>query len=201
MKTTTKVQLSVMMLLEFFIWGGWFVTMGTFLGQNLGASGAQIGQAYSTQSWGAIIAPFIIGLIADRYFNAERILGVLHLLGAGLMYMMFQSGDFGSFYLYVLAYMILYMPTLALVNSVSFNQMTDPAKEFAHIRVWGTVGWILAGLFISYLFHWDAEESIKGEMLKNTFLMTAIASAILGIMSFFLPKTPPTADKENVSIA
>jgi len=189
------------MFLEFFIWGGWFVTMGTFLGKNLGANGAQIGQAYSTQSWGAIIAPFIIGLIADRYFNAEKILGVLHLLGAGLMYMMFQSADFGGFYLYVLAYMVIYMPTLALVNSVSFNQMTDPAKEFAHIRVWGTVGWILAGLAISYVFSWDSEAAINAGLLKNTFLMVAVASGILGIMSFTLPKTPPTADKSNVSIS
>lgn len=201
MKASTKTQLSIMMFLEFFIWGGWFVTMGTFLGKNLGASGAQIGQAYSTQSWGAIIAPFIIGLIADRYFNAEKILGVLHLLGAGLMYMMFQSEAFGSFYLFVLAYMIIYMPTLALVNSVSFNQMTDPAKEFAHIRVWGTIGWILAGLAISFVFSWDSETAINSGLLRNTFLMVAVASAVLGVMSFTLPKTPPTADKSNVSIS
>jgi len=200
MKTSTKAQLSLMMFLEFFIWGGWFVTMGTFLGQNLQATGGQIGAAYSTQSWGAILAPFIIGLIADRYFNAEKILGVLHLLGAGLMYLMYSSGDFGSFYPYLLGYMILYMPTLALVNSVSFNQMTDPAKEFAHIRVWGTVGWIIAGLVISYVFSWDAQEAISNGMLKNTFLMVAAASLVLGFMSFTLPKTPPQADKENVSI-
>ncbi|HRF41693.1 MAG TPA: MFS transporter, partial [Saprospiraceae bacterium] len=128
--------------LEFFIWGAWFVTLGTFLGANLGASGAQTAAAFSTQSFGAIIAPFIIGLIADKYFNAERILGVLHLCGAGLMYLMYGSSDFGAFYPYVFAYMVLYMPTLALVNSVSFNQMKDPAKEFSVIRVWGTVGWI-----------------------------------------------------------
>jgi len=201
MKASTKTQLSIMMFLEFFIWGGWFVTMGTFLGKNLGASGAQIGQAYSTQSWGAIIAPFIIGLIADRYFNAEKILGFLHLLGAGLLYMLYTSESFGSFYPYVLGYMILYMPTLALVNSVSFNQMTDPAKEFAHIRLWGTVGWILAGLCISYVFHWDSESAMAGGLLKNTFLMVAIASVVLGLMSFTLPKTPPKADKENTSIS
>lgn len=175
--------------------------MGTFLGKNLGASGAQIGQAYSTQSWGAIIAPFIIGLIADRFFNAEKILAVLHLLGAGLMFMMYQSSDFSNFYLLVLAYMILYMPTLALVNSVSFNQMDDPTKDFAHIRVWGTIGWILAGLMISYVFSWDSESAIGAGLLRNTFLMVAVASAVLGLMSFFLPKTPPTADKSNVSVS
>lgn len=130
MNLKTRLQLSLMMFLEFFIWGGWFVTLGTFLGANLSASGAESAMAFSTQSWGAIIAPFIIGLIADRYFNAEKILGILHLAGAVLMYLMSQVSDFSTFYPYVLGYMILYMPTLALVNSVSFNQMKDPLKNF-----------------------------------------------------------------------
>ncbi len=201
MKATTKFQLSLMMFLEFFIWGGWFVTMGTYLGATLGSSGGQIAQAYSTQSWGAIIAPFVIGLIADRYFNAERILGFLHLIGAGLMYMLAGAADFSDFYPLLLIYMILYMPTLALVNSVSFNQMKDPAKEFAHIRVWGTIGWILAGLTISYIFHWDAEAAIQSGMLKNTFLMVAGASLVLGVLSFTLPKTPPQNSNKEVRIS
>lgn len=196
MTNSTRFQLSFMMFLEFFIWGGWFVTMGTFLGNNLGATGAETAMAYSTQSWGAIIAPFIIGLIADRFFNAEHILGVLHLIGAFLMYQMYQSADFGGFYPYVLGYMIGYMPTLALVNSVSFNQMKDPAKDFSLIRVWGTIGWIAAGLAISYVFHWDPNPEVTGDkgMLQNTFLMVAIASGILGLFSFTLPETPPKAD-------
>lgn len=202
MKTSTKFQLSFMMFLEFFIWGGWFVTLGTFLGNNLNASGGEIAQAFSTQSWGAIIAPFIIGLIADRYFNAERILGVLHLLGAVLMYQMYGATDFSQFYPFVLGYMILYMPTLALVNSVSFNQMKDPSKEFAFVRVFGTIGWIAAGLIISYVFLWDSSEGIESGLLRNTFLMVAIASAVLGLFSFTLPKTPPRVDrKEKVSIS
>ena len=202
MKSTTQAQLSVMMFLEFFIWGGWFVTLGTFLGNNLNATDPEIGMAFSTQSWGAIIAPFIIGLIADRYFNAEKILGVLHIVGAGLMYLMSQSTEFNAFYPYVLGYMIAYMPTLALVNSVSFNQMNDPTKQFANIRVWGTVGWIVAGLAISYLFHWDSEDGIASGLLKNTFTMTAIASAVLGLFSFTLPKTPPSSSKgEKVKLA
>ena len=184
-------RLSIMMFLQFFIWGGWFVTLGTYLGQNLEANGGQIGMAFSTQSWGAIIAPFIVGLIADRYFNAERILGVLHLAGAGLMYMMYQATDFAAFYPYVLAYMIAYMPTLALVNSVSFSQMTDPSKEFGKVRVWGTIGWIVAGLVISYVFSWDSQAAIGEGMLRNTFMLCAIASLILGIFSFTLPATPP----------
>lgn len=130
MNTTTRFKLSLMMFLEFFIWGSWFVTLGTFLGNNLKASGAEIGTIFSTQSWGAIIAPFIIGLIADRYFNAEKILGILHLIGAFLMYQMYQSNETDIFYGYVLSYMILYMPTLALVNSVTFNQMKDRSLSF-----------------------------------------------------------------------
>ncbi|MCA0132497.1 nucleoside permease [Winogradskyella alexanderae] len=197
MKSTIAAKLSFMMFLEFFIWGGWFVTMGSFLGNNLSASGAETAMAYSTQSWGAIIAPFIIGLIADRFFNAEKILGLLHLIGAVLMYLMSQTTEFGVFYPYVLGYMIAYMPTLALVNSVSFNQMDDPAKQFPFVRVWGTVGWIVAGLVISFVFKWDSMENIGKGMLSNTFLMVAIASAILGIFSFTLPKTPPSRSKDD----
>jgi len=201
MKSTTRIQLSAMMFLEFFIWGGWFVTLGTFLPTNLSATGDQTADVFSTQSWGAIIAPFIIGLIADRYINAEKILGVLHLVGAALMYQMYSADNISNFYPYVLAYMILYMPTLALVNSVSFNQMQNPEKEFSSIRVWGTVGWIIAGLLISYLFHWDSAENTAKGMLKNTFLLSGVASLVLGLMSFTLPKTPPRRSPgEKVSV-
>lgn len=193
MTLSTRVQLCTMMFMEFFIWGGWFVTLGTFLGNNINATDGQIAQAFSTQSWGAIIAPFVIGLIADRYFNAERILGVLHTAGAILMYLMYGTNDFALFYPYVLGYMILYMPTLALVNSISFNQMKNPEKEFSLVRVFGTLGWVVAGLLISFVFHWDAEQGIAQGLLRNTFLMTAIASAVLGLFSFTLPKTPPRA--------
>lgn len=201
MKLTTRIQLCLMMFVEFFIWGGWFVTLGTFLGNNLQATGGQSASVFSTQSWGAIIAPFIIGLIADRYINAEKILGALHIIGAILMYQMYNADNITVFYPYVLAYMILYMPTIALVNSVSFNQMKDPEKEFSNIRVFGTIGWIVAGLLISYLFHWDSKENIAGGMLKNTFLMSSIASLFLGVFSFTLPKTPPTKKgNEKVSL-
>ncbi len=191
MKFAVRIQLSVMMFLNFFIWGGWFVTLGTFLSNNLHATGGETGSVFSTQSWGAIIAPFIIGLIADRYFNAEKILGVLHLAGAIMMYQMYKAVDMSSFYPYVLTYMIVYMPTLALVNSVAFKQMNDPEKEFSSIRVFGTLGWIVAGLAISYIFHWDSQENSAAGMLKNTFLMASLASLIMGLFSFALPKTPP----------
>ena len=190
-----------MMFLQFFIWGGWFVTLGTFLGNNLSATGSQIAMAFSTQSWGAIIAPVFIGLIADRYFNAERILGVLHLLGFGLLYLMSETKNFSVFYPYVFGYMILYMPTLALVNSVSFNQMKDTAAEFPLIRTFGTIGWIISGIVISYVFGWDAQDSIAEGALSNTFKMVAIASLLLGVFCFSLPKTPPYKnDQRNFSL-
>ena len=197
---TITLRLCTMMFMQFFVWGAWFVTLGTFMGSTLQASGGEIGMAYGTQSWGAIIAPFIIGLIADRYFNAERILGVLHLAGAALMYMLYTATDFDNFYPYLFVYMLCYMPTLALVNSVSFNQLKDPASEFGKIRLWGTIGWIVAGLVISYVFSWDAQDSIANGMLRNTFGMTAIVSLVLGLYSFSLPATPPAARGQAVSM-
>ena len=191
MTTLTRTRLCVMMFLQFFVWGGWFVTMGSYLAANLHASGAQTGLAYGTQALGAIIAPFIVGLIADRYFNAERLLGILHLAGGGLMYALYSTHDFAGFYPLLLAYMLLYMPTLALVNAVAFRQMADPARHFSGIRVWGTIGWIVAGLVISYFFAWDSHEGIERGLLRDTFLMCALASFVLGLYSFTLPATPP----------
>src|SRR5678810_364496 len=134
MNSMIRVKLSLMMFLEFFVWGAWFVTMGTYLSKELSSEGFQIAAAYSTQSLGAIIAPFIIGLIADRFFAAQKILGVLHLVGAALMYYISTLDNFAAFYPALLIYMILYMPTLALVNAVSFKQMSNPEKEFSNVR-------------------------------------------------------------------
>lgn len=194
MKLATRVQLSVMMFLEFFIWGGWFVTMGTYLSKTLQATDIQNGLAYGTQSLGAIIAPFIIGLIADRFFPAQKILGVLHLAGAALLYYVSTVDNFSDFYAPLLGYMILYMPTLALVNSVSFKQLTNPEKEFSSIRVWGTIGWIVAGLIIGWLA-WEQKGS-----LVNTFRLTAALSAVLGVFSFTLPNTPPAAAGSKITM-
>ena len=190
-----KSKLSIMMFLEFFIWGCWFVTMGTFLSQAFSASGVQLSAAYETQSWGAIIAPFIIGLIADRYFDAEKILAVIHIIGGGLLFMCSIALGFEKFYPYILIYMILYMPTLALVNSIAFRQMQDPSKQFPKVRVWGTIGWIVAGLVISYGVGWEAEKT-----LEYTFYLAAIVSVALGLFSFSLPKTPPKAKNESPNI-
>jgi nucleoside transporter len=192
-----RLRLSILMFLEFFIWGGWFVTLGSYLAKSLAATGLQIGAAYSTQSWGAIIAPFIVGLIADRYFNAERVLAVLHLAGGVLLLMLSQVKVFSAFLPLLFAYMALYMPTLALANSVSFRQLRNPAREFGVLRVWGTIGWIVAGLAISYLFAWDSPAAMAQGALRNTFLMCGCASVVLGLYSFTLPQTPPAVEGQG----
>jgi nucleoside transporter len=191
MKLKVRIQLSAMMFMQFFIWGVWFVTLGTFLGQQFSADGKSIGMAFETQSLGAIIAPFIIGLIADRLYSAQKILGVLHISGAVLMYFAAGSADFNSFYPLILFYMLLYMPTLALVNSVAFNCMKDTSRDFAQIRVLGTIGWIIAGLTIGYL-GWE-----KSQSLANTFYLASIVSLVLGIFSFTLPDTPPKKSSQS----
>ena len=193
MKIATRLQLSFMMFLNFFVWGIWFVTMGTYLSKTLHASDVQNGLAYGTQSLGAIIAPFVIGLIADKFFSAQKILGILHLLGGVLMYYISLKSDFSSFYPAILTYMILYMPTLALVNAISFKQMNNPEKEFSFIRVWGTIGWIIAGLLIGWL------ELEQNGTLINTFKISAAVSIVLGIFSFTLPDTPPQNTGKKIS--
>ncbi|HWV66970.1 nucleoside permease [Chitinophaga sp.] len=195
MRSAVRVQLSFMMFLEFFIWGAWFVTLGTFVLKNLqGATDTQVGYAFLTQSIGAVIAPFIVGIIADRFISAQIILGVIHLAGAALLWICSGMTSYDSFYPVLLVYMILYMPTLALVNSISFRQMSDPSKEFSFIRVFGTVGWIIAGLLIGWL-QWE-----KTNSLDLTFKMAAGASLLLGLFSFTLPKTPPAKKGTQISV-
>lgn len=194
MTASIRFKLSVMMFLEFFIWGGWFVTLGTYLLTTLKTSATEVGVAFLTQSIGAIVAPFIIGLIADKYFSAQKILGVLHIAGAILLWFASTARDFSAFYPMILVYMVLYMPTLALVNSISFRQMSDPSKEFPPIRVLGTLGWIIAGLTIGWL-GWEQ----KGTLVL-TFKIAAVASLVLGLVSFTLPATPPVKKGQKTSI-
>lgn len=191
MTAHVRLRLCLMMFLQFFVWGGWFVTLGTYLAHTLHASGAQIGLAYATQSWGAILAPLLAGLLADRYFNAERMLAVLHFAGAALLWMLHQASNFEAFYPWVLGYMIVYMPTLALANAVAFRHVDSPARQFSGIRVWGTAGWVASGLLISLVFAWDSAIAVAAGGLRNTFLMCALASALLGGLCLFLPATPP----------
>lgn len=183
-----------MMFLEFFVWGAWFVTLGTYLAADLGASGSQIALAFLTQSLGAILAPFIVGLIADRWFAAQRILGVLHLFSAVMLFLAGRQGDFGAFFVFALLAMISFMPTLALANSISFRRLTSPERQFPAIRVFGTIGWIVAGLLIGWL-GWEA-----GGALENTFVMAAIGSALLGVYAFTLPHTPPEPGQGRVTV-
>jgi hypothetical protein len=143
-----RVKLSAMMFLQFFVWGAWFVTMGTYLGQGLGFDGVQVAAAYSTMPWGTIVAPFFVGMIADRFFAAERVLGVMHLLGAGLLLLASRVTTPAEFFWVLLAYAFCYSPTLALVNAVAFTQMASPEKQFPSVRLWGTIGWIVAGLIV-----------------------------------------------------
>ena len=220
MKSTIRIQLSIMMFFNFFIWGLWFVTMGTYLTQGkIGASGAETGLAYGTQCLGAIIAPFIIGMIADKFFAAQKILGVLHIAGAVLLYLIAEKEDFGSFYSLLLIYMIVYMPTLALVNAIALKQISDAEKQFASLRVWGTIGWIVAGLIIGWMA-WEpagdlvkaasaadaaseAKEALKASAsrLGITYTLAAIVSGAFGLYCFFLPNTPPPKAGQNVSVA
>jgi nucleoside transporter len=182
MKTTAGISLSLMMFLEYFVWSSWYVTMGTYMTEHLHSSGLQIGVAYSALAIATMISPFFVGMIADRYFAAQKVMGVLHLLGALLLFMATRLSDNTAFYWVILFYSLLYMPTIALSNSVAFGQMSDPGKQFPVIRVFGSIGWIVAGLLIGQL---------EIEKTQYTFIMAAAVSAVLGFYSFILPDTPP----------
>lgn len=191
MNTRIRIELSVMMFLQFFVWGAWAVTMGTYLG-TIGFQGSDVGRAYSTTAWAAVISPFFVGMVADRFFSAERVMGVMHLLGAVLMFWASKVTEPMEFFWILLGYALCYMPTLALVNAISFHQMKDPSKEFPSIRVLGTIGWIVAGLVISY---YDLEKEVLPLQIA------AVCSLVLGVYSFFLPHTPPKAAGKKVTVS
>ena len=192
----TYWRLSLMMFLEFFVWGSWFVTLATHLGQ-IGFTGTQIGYAYLMNNIAAIISPFFVGMIADRYFASQKVMGVLHLIGAIILYLSADITTVGALIFGLLLYNLTYMPTLALVNAVSFRQMRSPGAEFPKVRVWGTIGWIAAGLVITFIlsnYYGDVEKS--SVPLK----MGAIASVLMGLYSFTLPNTPPQNVDKKVSV-
>ena len=200
-------MLCIMMFFNFFIWGIWFITMGPYLSKgDIHASGAEVAQAYATQSWGAIIAPFIIGMIADKYFSAQKILGFLHICGAILLFFISKVQSFENFYLMLLVYMILYMPSLSLTNAVALNQMNNSEKEFSFIRMWGTIGWIVQGLIVGYLlskyFGFDIINDItKQNNLSFTFKIASIISLFFGVFCYFLPDTPPNNKGKKTTIS
>lgn len=190
MKANVFSRLSLMMLLEYFIWGSWYVTMGTYMSTFLQSTGVQIGAAYSALAIATMISPFFVGMVADRFFSAQRIMGVLHIAGGALLFLATQVTMNSGFYWVILFYSLLYMPTISLSNSIAFFQMTDPGKQFPWIRVFGTAGWILAGLMIGFL---------GIEKTPATFYMATIVSVGLGLLSFTLPNTPPKGKSEGAS--
>lgn len=203
--------LSAMMFLQFFLWGAWFVTLSPFMGAH-GFEGTDIANAYSTAPIAAILSPFILGIIADRFFASERVMAVLHILGGVLLFLAprFVSGPEPQTWAFIgvlLAHMLCYMPTLGLSNTVAFHAMTDPEKQFPLVRVWGTVGWIVAGLTVGYIAKslvTDAGEYASIEAARSAhaqfFYVAGTSGVILGVLSFFLPHTPAPSKGKPISI-
>ncbi len=181
MPSTVRLKLSAMMFLEYFVWGAWYVTMGTWLGA-LGFSGEQIGLTYGTTALAAMISPFFVGMIADRFFATQRLLAVLHLLGGIALFYASTRTSFWPLYGAVLVHTLCYMPTLALTNSLSFRQMRDPGREFPPIRVLGTLGWIVAGIVVG---------TMGVEATGRPMQLAAAGSIVLAIFCLLLPHTPP----------
>ena len=184
-------RLSLMMFIQYFIWGIWNVTMATYLSQTLGFDGHQIGWAYATTAIAAMISPFFVGVIVDRSIAAEKVLSLLHLMGGFLIYWSSTLKDFAWFFPVLLAYTLCYMPTLALTNSLSFHHMENPARQFPKVRVLGTIGWIAAGLIVG---------EIHLEATAIPFKIAGIVSFLMGLYCLSLPHTPPRNDNPALSL-
>jgi nucleoside transporter len=198
MPLSLRIRLSLLMFLEFFIWGAWYTTIAVFMSNHDMKNITQ--WPFTVNPIAAIVAPFFVGLIADRYFATERVLGVLHLLGALFMFLTPKTvGHPLLFILLLLAYNICYMPTMSLANSLTFHHITDQEKNFPTIRVFGTIGWIIAGLFISFVGVYFVKSGLRPEQTAMPLYLTSVASLLLGLYSFTLPHTPPPAAGKLVS--
>jgi nucleoside transporter len=182
MDSWLRTRLSLMMFLQYAVWGAWAVTLGTYLDKALKFSGANIGGIYSTTAIAAMISPLIMGFLADRWFATQHLIGVLHLVGGGLLLLASTVVDYWTMFGIMLAYSLCYMPTLALTNSISFANITDPEKEFPGIRVWGTWGWIAVSLVVGFTLNPESNGPV---------LLAGGLSLVLGLFSFALPHTPP----------
>ena len=191
MNKTIRLQLSAMMFFQYFIWGSWYVTMGTYLNNTLHFSGVQIGSAYGAPAIGAMISPFFIGMIADRFFATERLLAVLHMVGGIILFYVSTLTSYESFFWALNAYTLCFMPTLALTNSISFHQMSDIRREFPPVKLWTAIGWIVAGLIIG---------KFELESSAVTFKIGAVVSIIMGLYCLSLPHTPPKSSAAKVTI-
>jgi len=191
MKSSVKFQLMSMMFLMFFGWGAWYGQMSKYLLDNLHATGDQVGNAYTTFAIASIFAPFFVGLISDRFFAAQKVMGFLNILGGVILYFLSLERDPEAFFWYILAYTLCFAPNLALSNSIAMNQMSNPEKEFPSIRVTGTIAWIVVTNIIGFYALGDK---------VAIFEIAMYTSFLLGIYSFTLPNTPPKGDK-NASVA
>ena len=184
MKPMLRFQLSLMMFMQFFVWGAWYGQMSKYMTDQLGATGDQVGSAYAAFSIAMIVAPFFVGMLADRYFQAQKVLGVLNILGAAILYVLTTVTNADTFYWVMLLYCMTFAPTIALTASISMRNMANPEKEFPAIRVFGTIAWIAVVNLVGFMGVGDQ---------VTIFQISMISAAVLGVLSFMLPATPPTA--------
>ena len=187
MKLSTRLALSFMMFMQFFVWGAWYGQMSKYMTDQLQATGAQVGNAYAVFSIAMILAPFFIGLLADRYFQAQKVLGVLNLLGAGILFMLIRTTNPDTFIWVMFFYCLTFAPTIALTSAIAMRHMSNPEKEFPSIRVFGTIAWIAVVNLVGFMGVGDK---------VTIFQISMISAALLGVLSFFLPATPPASNQK-----